>query len=157
MELGAAALLSFPMEVGVVRLGSLDLFRDVPGPTLLADLVHDLDGHATEDLSWLADPHAEVHQASGMVQVQLGSTTEVALLRLRSCAFQHELSATEVAHQVVPRRLRGTEDDPAQPGGGGTRPVTVNENDDSPRPSWHCPRGQPQLLAYEPRPAISPK
>lgn len=132
LELGAAALFSFPLAVGVVRLGSLDLYRDAPGPMtgatfsdalLLADLateaiVHDLDGHATEDLSWLANPHAEVHQASGMVQVQLGSTTEAALLRLRSYAYQHELSVTDVAHQVVTRRLRFTgEDDPAQPGG----------------------------------------
>ncbi|WP_344131571.1 GAF and ANTAR domain-containing protein [Saccharopolyspora halophila] len=132
LELGAAALFSFPLTIGVVRLGSLDLYRDAPGPMagvtfsdalLLADLateaiVHDLDGHATEDLSWLANPHAEVHQASGMVQVQLGSSTEVALLRLRSYAYQHELSVTEVAHQVVTRRLRFTgEDDPAQPGG----------------------------------------
>lgn len=128
LELGAAALFSFPLEVGVVRLGSLDLYRDVPGPLagglfsdalILADLatqavIHDLDGHTTEDLSWLADPHAEVHQASGMVQVQLDSSTDVALLRLRSYAYTHGLSVTEVARQVVSRTLRfTTEDDPA--------------------------------------------
>ncbi|GAB3288581.1 hypothetical protein [Parasphingorhabdus pacifica] len=31
LELGAAALFSFPHEVGVVRLGSLYLYRDVLG------------------------------------------------------------------------------------------------------------------------------
>lgn len=125
LKLGAAALFSFPLEVGVVRLGSLDLYSDVPGSLsgdlladalILADLVteaivHDLDGHATEDLSWLDDPHAEVHQASGMLQVQLNSTTEVALLRLRSYAYTHELPITEVARQVVSRKLRFTPDD----------------------------------------------
>lgn len=125
LKLGAAALFSFPLQVGVVRLGSLDLYSDVPGPLagellsdalILADLVtqaivHDLDGHATEDLSWLDDPHAEVHQASGMLQVQLNSTTEVALLRLRSYAYTHELPITEVARQVVSRQLRFAPDD----------------------------------------------
>lgn len=125
LNLGAAALFSFPLEVGVVRLGSLDLYRDAPGPLagellsdalVLADLVtqaivHDLDGHATEDLSWLDDPHTEVHQASGMLQVQLDSTTEVALLRLRSYAYTHELPITEVARQVVSRTLRFRPDD----------------------------------------------
>ncbi|TDC93441.1 ANTAR domain-containing protein [Saccharopolyspora aridisoli] len=125
LKLGAAALFSFPLEVGVVRLGSLDLYRDVPGPLsgellsdalILADLVtqaivHELDGHAIEDLSWLDDPHAEVHQASGMLQVQLDSSTEVALLRLRSYAYTHELPITEVARQVVSRKLRFRPDD----------------------------------------------
>jgi hypothetical protein len=132
VRLGAAALFSFPLQIGVVRLGSLDLYRDAPGPLagamlsdalLLADLatqaiVHDIDGHATEDLSWLADPHAQVHQASGMVEVQLDTTAEVALLRLRSYAYRHALPVTEVARQVVNRELRFTnQDDPAQPSG----------------------------------------
>ncbi|MFC7341995.1 GAF and ANTAR domain-containing protein [Saccharopolyspora griseoalba] len=132
VELGAAALFSFPLEIGVVRLGSLDLYRDAPGPLTgamlsdalaLADLatqaiVQDLDGHATEDLSWLADPHAQVHQASGMVEVQLDTTAEVALLRLRSYAYRHAMPITEVARQVVDRELRFTaEDDPAAPRG----------------------------------------
>lgn len=132
MELGAAALFSFPLEIGVVRLGSLDLYRDAPGPLtgamlsdalLLTDLttqtiVQDLDRHATEDLSWLADPHAQVHQASGMVEAQLDTTAEVALLRLRSYAYRQALPVTEVARQVVNRELRFTaEDDPAAPGG----------------------------------------
>ncbi|GAA3001109.1 GAF and ANTAR domain-containing protein [Actinokineospora diospyrosa] len=122
-ELGVAAVFSFPLQVGVVRLGSLDLYRDTAGPLsreemasalVLADLatqgvVTDLDGHDVADLTWLADPHVEVHQAAGMVQVQLGSTTEVALLRLRAHAFSTGVPLAEVARQVVARTLRFTD------------------------------------------------
>lgn len=127
-ELGAAAVFSFPLQVGVVRLGSLDLYRDTTGPLtpveladglILSDLatqgvVADLDGHRTEDVSWLADPHAQVHQATGMVQVQLNSTTEVALMRLRGYAFTHSVPLAEVARQVVGRSLRFTETEDGQ-------------------------------------------
>lgn len=123
-DLGAAAVFSFPLQIGVVRLGSLDLYRDTAGPLTRAELadalilsdlatqgvVADLDGHSVEDISWLADPHVQVHQAAGMVQAQLGTTTEVALLRLRGYAFTHDMTMAEVARQVVARSLRFTQD-----------------------------------------------
>lgn len=126
LDLGAAAVFSFPLTVGVVRLGSLDFYRVEPGPLsdvqvsdalILTDLatqtiMHELDGHLQEDTSWLADPHAEVHQASGMVQVQLGTTTDEALLRLRAHAYTHQLTISEVAHRIVTRQLRLTPEDP---------------------------------------------
>lgn len=122
--LGAAAVFSFPLQVGVVRLGSLDLYREVPGPLtrleltdalILADLatqgvVEELDGHASSDLSWLADPHVEIHQAVGMVKVQLKVSTNVALMRLRGHAFIHDRPLAEVAKEVVARALRFTRD-----------------------------------------------
>ncbi|MCS7482965.1 GAF and ANTAR domain-containing protein [Umezawaea endophytica] len=128
LALGAVAVFSFPLQIGVVRLGSLDLYRDVPGPLsrsevtdalILADMatqgiVADLDGHDTADLSWLLDPHVEVHQAAGMVQVQLGVSTETALLRMRGHAFTHDVPLAEVARQVVARTLRLTEDEGRQ-------------------------------------------
>jgi hypothetical protein len=123
-ELGVAAVFSFPLQIGVVRLGSLDLYRDTTGPLtreeladalILSDLatqgvVADLDGHSAEDVSWLADPHVQVHQAAGMVQAQLESTTEVALLRLRGYAFTHNMTMAQVARLVVGRSLRFTRD-----------------------------------------------
>ncbi|ATE54295.1 GAF and ANTAR domain-containing protein [Actinosynnema pretiosum] len=126
--LGAAAVFSFPLQFGVARLGSLDLYRDVPGPLtrseltdalILSDLatqgvVTDLDGHRTADLSWLVDPHIQVHQATGMVKAQLDCTTEVALLRLRGYAFTHDIPLTEVARRVVARELRFTEGEVGQ-------------------------------------------
>lgn len=123
-DMGAAAVFSFPLQIGVARLGSLDLYRDTIGPLtreeltdalILSDLatqgvVADLDGHRVDDVSWLADPHVEVHQAAGMVQAQLGVTTEMALLRLRGYAFTHNLPLAQVARQVVTRSLRFTGD-----------------------------------------------
>lgn len=127
-DLGAAAVFSFPLQIGVVRLGSLDLYRDTVGPLtrmeltdalILSDLatqgvVADLDGHSVDDVSWLADPHAQVHQAAGMVQAQLGSTTEVALLRLRGYAFTHGMALADVARLVVARSLRFPQDGDGQ-------------------------------------------
>ncbi|MBA8827077.1 hypothetical protein FHX42_004461 [Saccharopolyspora lacisalsi] len=120
LDLGAVAVFSFPLQIGVVRLGSLDLYRDTDGSLsdaqlsdalIVADLmtqavIAELEGHSTDDVSWLANPHAQIHQASGMVQVQLQTTTEAALLHLRAHAYSHELSITEVARRVVARELR---------------------------------------------------
>ena len=117
---GARAVFSFPLQIGALRLGSLDCYRDSPGPLahaklqdalILADfathaILVELDGHDTEDLRWLADPHAEVHQATGMVQVQIGSSTEAALLRLRAHAYTEELTLAETARRIVARELR---------------------------------------------------
>lgn len=128
LVLGAAAVFSFPLQIGVVRLGSLDLYRDTPGPLsrieltdalILTDMathgvVAELDGHDASDLSWLADAHVEIHQAAGMVQVQLGSSTDVALMRLRGHAFTHDVPLAEVARQVVARTLRFTRDGDTQ-------------------------------------------
>ena len=120
VELGAGAVFSFPLQIGVVRLGSLDFYRDTNGPlseTQLSDalvlaelatqtIMAELDGHVTEDVSWLADSHAEVHQAAGMVQVQMRTSTDAALLQLRAYAYSHDLLLREVAHRVVARELR---------------------------------------------------
>ncbi|BCJ26693.1 GAF and ANTAR domain-containing protein [Actinocatenispora sera] len=120
VKLGVAAVFSFPLQIGVVRLGSLDLYRASPGrltpvevtdALILTDLageriLQEIDGHAIADLSWLANPHIEVHQATGMVQAQLGVTTEHALMRLRGYAFTHDLTMAEVARKVVRKVLR---------------------------------------------------
>jgi hypothetical protein len=46
-----------------------------------------------------------VHQASGMVSVQLGISVSDALIRLRGYAFRHDLPIDEVATMVIGRRL----------------------------------------------------
>jgi len=125
LALGAAAVFSFPLQIGVVRFGSLDLYRDTPGPLshsevsdalILTDMAtqgiaDDISGHGPADLSWLLDPHIEVHQATGMVQVQLGVSTEAALMRLRGHAFTQDVPLAEIARQVVARTLRFTQEE----------------------------------------------
>lgn len=47
-----------------------------------------------------------VHQASGMVAVQLGVAVGEALIRLRASAFANDRLLDEVADEVVGRQLR---------------------------------------------------
>ena len=47
----------------------------------------------------------EVYQATGMIMGQLGVDSAEALVRLRAYAFAHDRSPSEVAWDVVERRL----------------------------------------------------
>ena len=53
-----------------------------------------------------ADFHYVVHQAAGMVAAQLEVSVREALVRLRAYAFGHDRSLTDVARDVVDRKLR---------------------------------------------------
>lgn len=64
-----------------------------------ADGVHEL--LAGEPPHW-----AEVHQATGMVSVQLGVSMDEAFVRLRAHAFAQGRALREVSKDVVTRRLR---------------------------------------------------
>jgi GAF domain-containing protein len=120
---GARAIFGFPLQIGSVHLGALNLYRDQPGPMnddqhadalvvseVTARAVLDMQAHAPPGL--IATELAEsdfrfvVHQASGMVSVQLGVTVAEALIRLRAYAFAQDRLLTEVAEEVVDRRLR---------------------------------------------------
>jgi AmiR/NasT family two-component response regulator len=53
---------------------------------------------------------AQVHQATGMISVQLGVGQAEALVRMRAHAFRHRRALADVASDVVARRLRFNED-----------------------------------------------
>ena len=121
----SAAIFSFPLRVGAVHLGALTLYDVSPGP--LSDNQHD-DALAMADrraqrrllaaqagapvgalarsLELLASNRAEVHQASGMISVQLGLGVADALVRLRARAYADDRPLVDVAREVVERRLR---------------------------------------------------
>ena len=118
---GAAALFSFPLQVGGVRLGVLEMHRRSAGSLtpaqltdalLLADAATDTifaDVHGTPPpltLPGLVDIQAEVHQATGMVAVDMRVSLAEALLRIRGHAFAHHKTLTEVAKEIIERRLR---------------------------------------------------
>jgi hypothetical protein len=80
-----------------------------------------LDGAAgtqpdTADLAWQReDPTAhqiQVHQATGMILVQLGLSAEAAFARLRAHAYAEDRRRGDVARDVVERRLRFEPDPP---------------------------------------------
>jgi hypothetical protein len=120
----ARAIFGFPLQVGAVRLGAMNLYRDRPGPLsddqhadglVLADVaaqvVLAMQANASletvaEELEVGANFHLIEHQASGMVAAQLGVSVAEALIRLRAHAFGHDLALTDVAQAVVDRRLR---------------------------------------------------
>lgn len=124
VEAGARAVFGFPLRVGAVGLGALNLYRDRPGPLtdeqhadalVMADIAAQSilvlqanapPGVLAVELEAGADLHHLVHQASGMVAVQLGVGVGLALVRLRAHAFATGASLTEVARQVVGRTLR---------------------------------------------------
>jgi hypothetical protein len=123
-QAGIRAVFALPLQVGAIRLGALDLYRAQPGDLdrdqladalVLADTVSALlldatqgdrsrhNGHGPEPA---APQHPEVHQATGMIVVQLGVTAAVALIRLRAYAYAHDRRLRDVAADVVARRLR---------------------------------------------------
>lgn len=124
LDAGVHAIFAFPLRVGTVRIGVLDLYRDTPGHLTAAELT---DGSAFADaatvlllylqdhpgpdgehsaLTGPIDSRAEVHQATGMITIQLGVSLTEALLRLRAHAYDSGRPVTEVAADVVSRRLR---------------------------------------------------
>jgi hypothetical protein len=124
MDAGIRAVFALPLRIGAIRLGVLSLYRATPGDLdadqladalVLADTACALlldatqpdqrrrDGHRPEP----AGPHhPEIHQATGMITVQLGVTAAVALTRLRAYAYAHDRRLRDVARDVVARRLR---------------------------------------------------
>lgn len=123
LEAGAGAVFAFPLRIGAIRVGILDLYRATPGPLTLTGfrdavtLAH-LGTQAVVALSAQAPPgefpgdlpdaslRAEVHQATGMISAQLDAGIEEAFVRLQGHAFATGRRIGEVGDDVVARRLR---------------------------------------------------
>jgi hypothetical protein len=124
VEAGVRAVFGFPMRVGSVRLGALNLYRDVPGPLtgeqhadalVVADVAARwvLEAQAgapadtvAEELEIGADFHFAVHNAAGIVSVQQNISVTEALIRLRAHAFATDRLLADVARDVITRTLR---------------------------------------------------
>ncbi|MGJ7440634.1 GAF and ANTAR domain-containing protein [Aquipuribacter sp. MA13-6] len=150
---GIRAVFAYPLRVGAVRLGVLDLYRDRPG--MLTDAEHRLaldhadaatavvlhlqsqpatpgstDGHGDPVVSALLDvvtDRAEVHQATGLVAVQseVGMPEALSLLRARSYATGRPM--LDLARDVLARRL--TYSSSGEPSTGGSGQIEVHETD----------------------------
>jgi hypothetical protein len=120
---GAQALFAVPLQAGAIQVGVLSMYRSQPGSLTAAQLADglvlaDIALHIVLDaaagvsaspdyrpLEGLSDRRAEVHQAAGMISVQLGVELGEALARLRAYAFASSASLGDVADDVVNRRL----------------------------------------------------
>lgn len=124
LETEVEALFVFPLAVGAIDAGVVELYSTEPGGlshseystalglaesagwTLLRKILtlNPPDEVAPqEDGSPLS--RREIHQATGMVIAQTRSTAAEALMMLRAHAFSHGLSLKETAGDVVGRRL----------------------------------------------------
>lgn len=120
--LDIGALFAFPLYVGNLSVGSVDLYsedsrllsqRAVEDATVLASVAsrhllrRALDDVENDEAGIADGPYSrrEMHQASGMVAAQLSIGVDDALLVLRGRAFSTDCSVGEVAADVVARRL----------------------------------------------------
>ena len=134
LELGYRAVFAFPVQIGATGLGTLtlyshdrtefsaeDLARAARAADAAASGLLDLVANDGEPPSIVAgmpavarataqsdEPYfrSVVHQASGMIMIQLDVEIAEALSRLRAFAFAEGRSVTDVARDVVGRRLR---------------------------------------------------
>jgi len=129
IEAGAKAMFAFPIRIGSVRLGSLNLYRDRAGPiegerysdtvimtdvaahTIVGMQANAPPGSIAIELEEGANFHFVVHQAAGMLSEQLDIGVAQALIRLRSHAFLSDSPIDQVAEAVVGRRLRLSDSD----------------------------------------------
>lgn len=123
-ELEVEALFVFPLSVGAVDIGVVELYCAVPGAlsmsaqsiaavlanktawNLIGQLLameQEAQGDSPPESSPLS--RREIHQATGMVLVQAETTATEALLLMRGHAFMHGRTVRDVASDVVARRI----------------------------------------------------
>ncbi|HET9256874.1 MAG TPA: GAF and ANTAR domain-containing protein [Pseudonocardiaceae bacterium] len=129
VRIGARAMFVLPLRIGAVRGGVLVLCADCPGRLSAEDLAEawvfaeltlellfdEQDGIGLQDgrpvTSGYFETRPEVHQATGMVSVQLGISVGEAFARLRARAFAENRPLSELATDVVARRIRFAHED----------------------------------------------
>jgi hypothetical protein len=114
----ARACFGDPLQVGDERIGALNLYAARPGALSTdqhedAVVVADVVTHAlllaasadglTGELLGVSSSDLEVHQATGMIAVQLSIASPTPLARLRAHAFAEERSIDDVAADVIAR------------------------------------------------------
>ncbi len=109
--LDVRALFAFPIRVGDVALGTLDLYRHEPGELTPGQVsVGVAVGAAVGGSLLLPDSQGaradlrypmSVHRAAGMVMVQLGTSVDDALVRMRATAFEEGIEVTRIVSEVL--------------------------------------------------------
>ena len=116
------AIFAFPLLFGPLEIGAIDLYSTTPvalsneqqrqtlilsaivSRILLLRAISD-DGGADEDTTF---SRRQIHQATGMVLAQLGTTAEDAHLILQARAFAENRPMRQIAQDVIDRRIRFT-------------------------------------------------
>lgn len=124
LELDVAALFVFPLVLGALDIGVAELYRSESGP--LSQMEQSTALQLADEATWLllrqlltvkpgdgtdapADDsplsRREIHQATGMVLAQAGTSARDALLLMRAYAFAQGRTVRDVARDVVSRSL----------------------------------------------------
>jgi hypothetical protein len=129
-KLGVRGVFAFPLRIGSVVLGTLELHRASAGPmgrrhlsaalgaaremgAAIVDVGVSVNGGVNGgpvDVGHLGPSAASVHQAAGMAMVQLGSTIDEAMAQLRATAFAEGVSLITLSAEVVGGRRRFTKE-----------------------------------------------
>ncbi len=117
------AVFAFPVRIGAISLGAIDLYRRTPGPLGRQELAKALTAVDAIAVALLAvagtlDSGLDidrvssmaVHRAAGMVMEQLGTSIENALIRLRAAAYAEGVPVNELANAVIIGTRRFQED-----------------------------------------------
>jgi hypothetical protein len=124
LELDVSALFVFPLVLGALDIGVAELYRSESGP--LSQMEQSTALQLADEATWLllrqlltlnpgtgteapADDsplsRREIHQATGMVLAQAGTSARDALLLMRAYAFAQGRTVRDVARDVVSRSL----------------------------------------------------
>ena len=125
---GVEAVFAYPLIAARSKVGVLTLYQDYAGDLTrdqsddseaLADILAQTilgmqsaapPGMLPIELDDAVAHRAEVHQASGMVAIQLQIPVAEAMAALRAYAFAHDQPVAAVAADIVARRLRLSDD-----------------------------------------------
>jgi hypothetical protein len=127
VERGVAAVFAFPLRIGAIKLGTLDLYSRRSGalsPPGLADAAVLTDLATVALMEWAAQAeraaesgmmhrpdrsYQDAHVATGMIAAQLRISIDDAFVRLRAHAFAEGRPLLEVSRDVLARRVRPEE------------------------------------------------
>lgn len=130
LDAGIAAIFAFPLHVGGIRLGVLELYRSTTGNLDEEALTNALayadaavvillqlqsktepSGALHRHLSGPISTVPEVHQATGMITVQAEVELTEAFLLLRARSYADDRAMLDVARDVVARRTQFAPED----------------------------------------------
>lgn len=133
LDAKVAAIFAFPLQVGAIRLGVMDLYRLTAGglddeqlaealafadaaTILLLHLQDQVEGGGLHPQ--LINPfgsHSEIHQSTGMIAVQAAVTLAEAMLLLRARSYSDGRPILDLSKDVLARRLSfGSGDGPRE-------------------------------------------
>jgi ANTAR domain/GAF domain len=121
LGMDATAAFAFPLQVGAIRIGTLNMYRHRPGrlshddltdSALLADLatialLKHTDTTENSPPDWMRPigSYQDINIATGMLAARLGISLDDAFARLRGRSYAESRSVLDVARDVVERRI----------------------------------------------------